>query len=113
MTPNSVYDYDLTSRKRELKKRQEIPSGYDASGYEVQRFMAPARDGASIPVSVLLRKGTRLYASHPLLLYAYGSYGFTLEPTFNSNVLSMVDRGIRLRHRAHPGRPGDGAPLVR
>ncbi len=94
VTPNSVYDYDLATRKRELKKRQEIPSGYDANGYEVQRFMAPARDGVSIPVSVLLRKGTRLDGSHPLLLYAYGSYGFTLEPTFNSSVLSMVDRGF-------------------
>ena len=94
VTPNSVYDYDLVTRKRELKKRQEIPSGYDANSYEVQRFMAPARDGVSVPVSVLLRKGTRLDGSHPLLLYAYGSYGFTLEPTFNSSVLSMVDRGF-------------------
>ncbi|HSR90710.1 MAG TPA: S9 family peptidase [Gemmatimonadales bacterium] len=94
VTPNSVYDYDLATRKRELKKRQEIPSGYDANSYEVQRFMAPARDGVSVPVSVLLRKGTQLDGSHPLLLYAYGSYGFTLEPTFNSNVLSMVDRGF-------------------
>jgi len=94
VTPNSVYDYDLATRKRELKKRQEIPSGYDANTYEVQRFMAPARDGVSVPVSVLLRKGTQLDGSHALLLYAYGSYGFTLEPTFNSNVLSMVDRGF-------------------
>ena len=94
VTPNSVYDYDLATRKRELKKRQEIPSGYDANSYEVQRFMAPARDGVSVPVSVLLRKGTQLDGSHPLLLYAYGSYGFTLEPTFNSSVLSMVDRGF-------------------
>jgi oligopeptidase B len=94
VTPNSVYDYDLATRKRELKKRQEIPSGYDANNYEVQRFMAPARDGVLVPVSVLLRKGTQLDGSHPLLLYAYGSYGFTLEPTFNSNVLSMVDRGF-------------------
>ncbi|HSE44234.1 MAG TPA: S9 family peptidase [Gemmatimonadales bacterium] len=94
VTPNSVYDYDLATRKRELKKRQEIPSGYDANNYEVQRFMAPARDGVSVPVSVLLRKGTQLDGSHALLLYAYGSYGFTLEPTFNSNVLSLVDRGF-------------------
>jgi len=94
VTPNSVYDYDLATRKRDLKKRQEIPSGYDANNYEVQRFMAPARDGVSVPVSVLLRKGTQLDGSHALLLYAYGSYGFTLEPTFNSNVLSMVDRGF-------------------
>jgi oligopeptidase B len=94
VTPASVYDYDLTTRKRELKKRQEIPSGYDGSQYAVERFMAPARDGAQVPVSVLLRKGTPLDGSHPLLLYGYGSYGLTLEPTFNSNVLSLVDRGF-------------------
>jgi oligopeptidase B len=77
-----------------LKKQQELPSGYDASRYEVRRFMAPARDGTEVPVSVLLLHGTRLDGSNPLLLYAYGSYGFTTEPTFNSNVLSLVDRGF-------------------
>ena len=94
VTPNSVFDYNMATRKRDLRKRQEIPSGYDASAYEVRRFMAPARDGVQVPVSVLLKKGTQLDGSHPLLLYAYGSYGFTLEPTFNSNVLSLVNRGF-------------------
>jgi oligopeptidase B len=94
VTPNSVYDYDMQAQTRVLMKRQEIPSGYDATRYEVRRFMAPARDGAQVPVSVLLRRGTALDGSHPLLLYAYGSYGATLEPTFNSNVLSLVDRGF-------------------
>jgi oligopeptidase B len=94
VTPNSVYDYDLASRQRVLKKRQEIPSGYDARRYETRRFMAPARDGVRVPVSVLLRRGTPLDGSRPLLLYAYGSYGATIEPTFNSNVLSLVDRGF-------------------
>jgi oligopeptidase B len=94
VTPSSVYDYHLAARTRELKKQQEIPSGYDASRYEVQRFMAPARDGAQVPVSVLLARGTPLDGSSPLLLYAYGSYGITMEPTFNSNVLSLVDRGF-------------------
>jgi oligopeptidase B len=60
----------------------------------VRRFMAPARDGARVPVSVLLRRGARLDGQSPLLLYAYGSYGATMEPTFNSNVLSLVDRGF-------------------
>jgi oligopeptidase B len=94
VTPNSVYDYDMQARTRALLKRQEIPSGYDGARYEVRRFMAPARDGARVPVSVLLRRGTALDGTRPLLLYAYGSYGATLEPTFNSNVLSLVDRGF-------------------
>jgi len=94
VTPSSVYDYDMQARTRALMKRQEIPSGYDAARYEVRRFMAPARDGVQVPVSVLLQRGTVLDGSHPLLLYAYGSYGATLEPTFNSNVLSLVNRGF-------------------
>ncbi len=93
-TPNSVYDYGMRTRARELKKRQEIPSGFDAAKYEVQRRMAPSRDGAQVPVSILMRRGARSDGSSPLLLYAYGSYGATTEPTFNTNVLSLVDRGM-------------------
>ena len=94
VTPSSVYDYDMGTRERTLLKQQEIPSGYDASLYEVRRLMAPARDGVRVPVSVLLRRGAPLDGSSPLLLYAYGSYGATMEPTFNANVLSLVDRGF-------------------
>jgi oligopeptidase B len=94
VTPNAVFDYNMTTRQRVLRKRQEIPSGFDPAKYEVARFMAPARDGVQVPVSVLMQKGTVLDGSHPLLLYAYGSYGATTEPTFNSNVLSLVDRGF-------------------
>ena len=94
VTPGSVYDYDMKSRTRTLLKRQEIPSGYDSSRYEVRRLLAPARDGVKVPVSILLRRGTRLDGRSPLLLYAYGSYGATMEPTFNSSVLSLVDRGF-------------------
>ena len=94
VTPGSVYDYDMKTRKRTLLKRQEIPSGYDSTRYEVRRLMAPARDGVKVPVSILLRRGTRLDGRNPLLLYAYGSYGATMEPTFNSAVLSLVDRGF-------------------
>jgi oligopeptidase B len=94
LTPPSVYDYDAMTRERTLKKRQEIPSGFDPSRYEVRRRMAPARDGVRVPVSILMRRGTRLDGSSPLLLYAYGSYGATTEPTFNSRVLSLVDRGM-------------------
>jgi oligopeptidase B len=94
VTPTSVYDYDLRARTRVLRKRTEIPSGFDSSRYEVRRFMAPARDGARVPVSVLLQRGAPQDGSRPLLLYAYGSYGATIEPTFNANVLSLVDRGF-------------------
>jgi oligopeptidase B len=94
VTPSSVYDYNMASRDRQLKKQQEIPSGFDASQYQVHRRMAPARDGVQVPVSILVRKGTRLDGSNGLLLYAYGSYGATTEPTFNSNVFSLVDRGM-------------------
>ena len=94
VTPPSTFDYNMATRERELKKKQEIPSGFDPAKYEVQRFMAPARDGARVPVSVLLPHGARLDGTRPLLLYAYGSYGATTEPTFNSTVLSLVDRGF-------------------
>ncbi len=94
VTPSSVYDYDLQDRTRVLKKQQEIPSGYDGSRYEVRRLLAPARDGVQVPVSLLLRRGTPVDGTRPLLLYAYGSYGATIEPTFNSAVLSLVDRGF-------------------
>src|SRR5262245_2757959 len=95
VTPPSVYDYNRLTRERTLRKRQEIPSGFDAGKYEVRRAMAPARDGVQVPVSILQPKGAPPDGTSPLLLEAYGSYGATREPTFNSNVLSLVDRGMR------------------
>jgi oligopeptidase B len=93
LTPASTYDYDMATRQRVLKKQTEVP-GYDPSKYEVKRFMVTARDGARVPVSMLVSKTWRQDGTHPLLEYAYGSYGFTTEPTFNSTVLSLVDRGF-------------------
>jgi len=93
LTPASTYDYDMATRARELKKRVEVP-GYDASKYEVKRFMVTARDGAHVPVSMIVRKGWKQDGTHPLLLYAYGSYGITTEASFNSPALSLVDRGF-------------------
>src|SRR3989442_13470807 len=84
----------MRSRERVLKKRQEIPSGYDARLYEVRRLMAPARDGVRVPVSVLLRRGTPLDGTHPLLLYAYGSDGATIQPPFHPNGPRLVDCGV-------------------
>jgi oligopeptidase B len=94
ITPSSTFDYNIATGERSLRKQQEIPSGFDASNYEVQRRMAPARDGIQVPVSILMKKGTHLDGSSPLLLYGYGSYGITMEATFSSNILSLVDRGM-------------------
>ncbi|MEO7038834.1 MAG: S9 family peptidase [Gemmatimonadaceae bacterium] len=93
LTPASTFDYNLATHQRVLKKRIDVP-GYDASLYEVKRLMVPVRDGVHVPVSLLVRKGWTQDGSHPLLLYAYGSYGITTEATFNSPVLSLVDRGF-------------------
>ena len=93
LTPASTFDYDMASRKRVLKKRVEVP-GYDASRYKVIRLMVPVRDGVRVPVSMLVRKDWVQDGSHPLLEYAYGSYGITTEATFNSPALSLVDRGF-------------------
>src|SRR2546423_15522657 len=107
--PSSVYGYDLRSRARVLKKRQEIPSGYDGSQYEVRRLMAPARDGVRVPVSVLLRRGTPLDGTRPLLLYAYGSDGARSAPTLNTAAPSLLDRGVTYPIAHTPGRGEKGA----
>ena len=93
-TPPRVYDYDLVKRTRTLLKQREIPSGFDPGKYEVRRVMVEARDGEHVPVSTLLPKGYPMDGTRPFLLYAYGSYGSTTEPTFDSGVLSLVDRGF-------------------
>ena len=94
LTPPSVFDYDIGTRARVLKKRQEIPSGHDPTRYEVRRRMATARDGTMVPVSILMKRGIKLDGSNPMLLYAYGSYGINTEPGWSSNVYSLVDRGF-------------------
>ncbi|HTS88308.1 MAG TPA: S9 family peptidase [Gemmatimonadales bacterium] len=93
-TPAAVYDYDMRTRSRLLRKQQEIPSGHDPAAYQLRRLLIPARDGARVPVSLLLPRDYAIDRSRPLLLYAYGAYGTTTEPTFNSAVLSLVDRGF-------------------
>lgn len=92
-TPRQTFDYDLRTRERTLLKTQEVPSGHDASAYETRRLYATAPDGAEVPITVLMKAGTPLDGSAPLLLYGYGSYGIAMEPGFNTNRLSLVDRG--------------------
>jgi oligopeptidase B len=93
-TPAEIYDYDMTSRTRVLRKRQEIPSGHNPADYVTTRIMAPSHDGADVPVSILHRKDLRRDGSAPLLLYGYGSYGMAMPASFSANRLSLVDRGF-------------------
>jgi len=94
ITPNSTYEFDLKTRQSEVIKQQEIPSGYDKSKYETTRVWATARDGVKVPVSIVMKKGTKLDGTSPMLLYAYGSYGISMTPGFSTNRLSLVDRGM-------------------
>src|ERR1019366_10665908 len=94
VSPPSVFDYDVVARTRELRKRQEVLGGYDPSLYQIERLMATTRDGTKVPVSLVYRKPFVRDGKRPLLLYAYGSYGSTTEPTFSSNRFSLVDRGF-------------------
>jgi len=93
-TPARVYDYDMETRTRVLRKEQEVPSGHDPSLYVTRRLRAPAADGETVPVSVLMRRDTPLDGSAPCLLYGYGSYGISIPAAFSTNALSLVDRGF-------------------
>ncbi|MBW8639425.1 S9 family peptidase [Hoeflea sp. WL0058] len=93
-TPSEQYDYNMRTRERTLLKTQEVPSGHDKDDYVTRRVMAPSHDGAEVPVSLLYHKDTKLDGSAPCLLYGYGSYGMTIPASFNTNCLSLVDRGF-------------------
>ena len=94
VTPRSVYDYDISTRQLELKKRQEVRGGYDPNEYQSARIHALADDGARVPISLVYCKGLRRDGSHPALLYGYGSYGASMPPFFSSNRVSLLDRGF-------------------
>jgi len=93
-TPKQVFDFDMASRERILRKTQEVPSGHDPELYAVERFFITADDGAEVPVTVLRLASTPVDGSAPLLLYGYGSYGLTMPASFNASILSLVDRGV-------------------
>jgi oligopeptidase B len=93
-TPSQTFDYNVATGERKLRKEQEVPSGHKADDYVTRRLMAPAADGETVPVSILYRKDTPLDGSAPLLLYGYGSYGISIPASFNTNSLSLVDRGF-------------------
>ena len=93
-TPAQVFDYDMETRARLLRKTQEIPSGHNAADYVTRRLFAPAADGETVPVSLIYKKGTPLDGSAPLFLYGYGAYGITIPAAFSTSRLSLVDRGF-------------------
>ncbi|MFQ5649876.1 MAG: S9 family peptidase [bacterium] len=93
-TPESVFDYDMANRTRELKKQKEVLGDYVTENYEIERIFARAPDGEEIPISLVYREGLKKNGRNPFWLYGYGSYGHTIEPAFNSNRLSLLDRGF-------------------
>jgi oligopeptidase B len=93
-TPKSVFDYDCKSKKLELKKTQEVPSGHNKDDYICKKIFATAHDNEKIPITIFYKKGVKLDSSNYLLLYGYGSYGISIPSNFSTNRLSLVDRGI-------------------
>ena len=93
-TPNSVFDYDMNARSKKLMKEQPVLGGFDKNDYTTERIFVTARDGAKVPVSIVYKKGTAKDGSAPLLLYSYGSYGYSTDAGFNSSQLSLLNRGF-------------------
>ncbi|MBP1870425.1 oligopeptidase B [Ensifer adhaerens] len=93
-TPSQLFDYDMATRERTLLKTQEVPSGHNPDDYVTRRVFAPSWDGTKVPVTLLYRKDTPLDGSAPCLLYGYGAYGITIPAGFNTNCLSLADRGF-------------------
>ena len=94
ITPQSVYEYDMATGDSKLLKQKEVPGGYDRNKYKVEQLYATAADGTKVPISVVYAKTTKLDGHEPLYLYAYGSYGISMDINFNSNFFSLVDRGV-------------------
>ncbi|EJF51849.1 protease II [Saprospira grandis DSM 2844] len=93
-TPNSVYAYHLEDGRKELLKQQEVVGGHTPANYQTERLWVEARDGAKVPVSLVYKKGFKKDGKSPLLLYAYGAYGHTIDPYFSASRLSLLDRGF-------------------
>lgn len=94
ITPNSIFEYDVKTRQRELLKEQPVLGGYDRTQYLSERVYATASDGTKVPISLVYRKGVKRDGSAPMLLYAYGSYGISMPVSFSSTRLSLLDRGV-------------------
>jgi oligopeptidase B len=94
VTPRSVFDYEVLTRERVLRKQQPVLGGYDATQYVSERVHAATADGTRVPISIVYRKDTPLDSTAPLLLYGYGSYGYSIAVNFSSNRVSLLDRGM-------------------
>ena len=106
VTPGSVYEYDVLTCESTLLKQLEVPGGFDRTLYTSERLFVTAPDGVEVPVSIVYRKDLSVLAEHPLYVYGYGSYGYPLPVGFNSNRLSLLDRGFILAY-AHIRGGGD------
>ena len=93
-TPFSTFDYSMSTREKKLMKEAEVVGGYDKTKYETKRLWATSSEGLKIPISIVFKKGLSINGANPLLLYAYGSYGYSMSPTFSSERLSLLDRGF-------------------
>ena len=93
-TPSGVYEHDLNAKTNTLLKQQEVVGAFNAADYGSERVWATVRDGQRVPMSIVYKKGTRIDGTSPLLLYGYGSYGISMEPSFSSARLSLLDRGF-------------------
>lgn len=93
-TPNSTYDYDMLTKEKKLLKQQEVVGGYNPNDYETERLWATAKDGTKIPISLVYKKGIKRDGTNPTMLYGYGSYGYSMNPTFSSTRLSLINRGF-------------------
>ena len=92
INPGSIYEYDLENRETKTLKTKEVLGGYDANQFISERIWAEVRDGVKVPISIVYKKGIKLDKSNPTLIYAYGSYGYSLDATFSSNRLSLLNR---------------------
>ena len=106
ITPQSIFEYDVATGSQTLLKQKEVPGGFDSTRYQVEQVFAAASDGARIPISIVYLKGRKLDGTGALYLYAYGSYGISVDISFNSNIFSLVDRGV-VYAVAHPRGGGE------
>ena len=93
-TPNSIFDFNLKTKERTLLKEEEVLGGFDKTKYETKRIYATANDGTKIPMSLVYRKELQKNGDNPALIYGYGSYGYTMDPTFRLSILPLLDRGF-------------------
>lgn len=94
ITPSTVYDYNMGTKEKKQMKQQEVVGGYDKTQYETERVFATAKDGTKVPMSIVYKKGFTKDGNGPLLLYGYGSYGASMDATFSSVRLSLLNRGF-------------------